>query len=103
MDKATLMSGVLIRLKAAIAAFRSARVDPYYAVIYDHYEGLDPETDDRQEEFYEAFDTPEEAAQLFRTAFQRGEIVKNGETMVENPRLVMILGAIDKYHARGWE
>lgn len=82
------------RLRLALAAFRHGHAGAaFYAVIYDSYEGLDRATDEAREEFYELFDSPEEAVGVFRDAYP---IERN---MADNPRLVMILGDIDRYRS----
>jgi len=79
------------RLRLAVAAFKHGHEGhPFYAVVYDSYEGLDPAKDDPREEFYEIFESPAEARTLFRDAYPRPE-------MTENPRLVLILGRMEKY------
>ena len=79
------------RMRLAIAAFQHGHEGlPFYAIIYDSYEGLDPKQDDPREEFYEIFESPAEARTLFRSAYPEPE-------MTENPRLVLILGNMGKY------
>lgn len=96
-DAASLFTGIGTRFKAAIAAFRAARCSPYYAVIYDSAEGIDLDKEERREEYYESFGSPEQAAEIFRVAFPHGRIAKDGFDMADRPRLVMILGSIDNY------
>jgi hypothetical protein len=88
------------RLAHAIAAFRHAPEqphyhfpDPTYAVIYDVpiIEDGKP-TGDIEECFYEEFDTPAFAAEMFRTGYPA-----DMDMPPENARLVMILGPIDQY------
>lgn len=80
------------RLRYAHAAFKHGKDGfPYYAVIFDTYEGLDPEKDDPREEFYEAFESPGQAAAMYADAYGRDE------SIAKNPRLVMILGPMKKY------
>lgn len=81
------------RLRFAFEAFRYSRYDgtPGYAVIFDSYEGLNRETDDPREEFYEVFGSPGQAAAMYADAYGRDE------SIAENPRLVMILGPMKKY------
>lgn len=87
------LHGFFARLRLAVAAFRYGSEGlPFYAVIYDSYEGLNRETDDPREEFYEVFDSPEEAAHCFNSAYPEAE-------MTENPRLVLILGPIRNHSA----
>ncbi|WLR90913.1 hypothetical protein [Shinella zoogloeoides] len=79
------------RLRLAVAAFQHGHAFcPLYAVIYDSYEGLDRMKDDPREEFYELFDSPSEARTCFYDAFP-------DPAMTENPRLVLILGRMEKY------
>lgn len=80
------------RLRLALAAFEYGHEGAvFFAVVYDSYEGLDRTKDDPREEYYELFETPEEAAFMFRDAYP---LQRN---MADNPRLVMILGNIDQY------
>ncbi|SOC90076.1 hypothetical protein SAMN05216358_0095 [Rhizobium sp. AN5] len=79
------------RLRLAIAAFQHGHEGlPFYAVIYDSYEGIDRTTEDPREEFYEIFDSPEEAVECFYSAYSEPQIT-------ENPRLVLILGDMRRY------
>ena len=91
------MANLIIRIQAAIAAFRAARHPHAYAVIYDSAEGIDTDSDERREEFYEVFGTPKAAAEIFRMAFPKGNLANDGDEIAHNPRLVMILGDIDNY------
>lgn len=80
----------LARVRMAVAAFRYGRDGwPFYAVIYDSYEGLNPTKDDPREEFYEMFESPEEALRVFSNAYP-------DKAMTKNPRLVLILGDLRK-------
>lgn len=81
----------MTRLRIAWAAFKAAGRSCAYAVIYDSYEGLDPEIEGPREEYYEVFATPAEANEFFRSAFPHSADV------TENERLVLILGSIDNY------
>lgn len=84
------------RLAAAIAAFKSACYHPSFAVIYDETEG-DPETGSViREEYYERFGSPEQAAEMYRSAFPDAPIDPDGRNF-GNARLVLILGPIDSY------
>lgn len=87
---------LLFRLKAAWAAFQFAKHRPYFAVIYDSYEGLDREKDDAVESYYEIFTSPEEAYEIFEQAFPRADR-EAGLTAKGSERLVMVLGDIDNY------
>lgn len=91
------MRNLLNRFKAAWSAFAYAGHSPSYAVIYDSAEGIDTNLEDRREEFYEVFFSPEEAREFFRLAFPKGELAEDGNDIAHNPRLVMILGPIDRY------
>jgi len=84
------------RLKCALAAFKHAKMPPHYAVVYDSYEGLDPEEGDPREEYYEVFMSPGEAQDMFRAAYP-----DRLPQLTENARLVMVLGPIDDYRAAG--
>lgn len=77
-----------IRINAAIAAFRAAKLPPAYAVIYDTPLDLGPHLDD-VEQYYERFATPREAYEFFREAYPAPQ--------TQNARLVLILGGIDEY------
>ncbi|MBN9548497.1 MAG: hypothetical protein J0H31_06335 [Alphaproteobacteria bacterium] len=81
------------RLKAAWTAFLHAQTVPYFAVIYDSYEGLDASIEGPREEYYERFGSPAEANRFFREAFPQGSSVIEPDT----ERLVMVLGPIDGY------
>lgn len=90
------MTGFIIRMKAAIAAFGAARCTPAYAVIYDTFDG-DPSAGALvSEEYYESFGSPGQAAEMFRTAFPRKPVDPDGFSVADE-RLVMILGPIDDY------
>lgn len=91
------MKNLLFRIRAAIAAFVAARVPHYYAVIYDEFEG-DPATGSLvREEYYESFGSPEQAAQMFRSAHPDQPVDPDGRNF-GNARLVVVLGDIDEYH-----
>ncbi|NIH77368.1 hypothetical protein FHV99_004620 [Ochrobactrum sp. P20RRXII] len=86
--------GFFARLRLALAAFEYGHSGAvFFAVVYDSYEGLDRSKDDPREEYYELFETPEEAAFMFRDAYP---IERN---MADNPRLVMVFGGIDRYRS----
>lgn len=70
----------------------SIRDDHGFAVIYD----VETNSGEPREEYYEVFSTPQEAAEMFRSAFPRG-----GDVDVANARLVRILGPIDDYAKGG--
>jgi len=92
------MVSITNRLKAAWSAFLHADYLPSYAVIYDVCDG-DPEAGAIvSEEFYESFGSPEQAAEMFRSAFPAKPVDENG-TNIANARLVLILGEIDRYAA----
>lgn len=88
---------LLARLKIAWAAFRYARTaGPAYAVIYDSFEGLDSKVGDPDETYYEVFMSPEEAHEMFDTAYPKSDR-DMGVTVAGSERLVLILGPIDDY------
>lgn len=82
------------RLKAAWVAFCNARQVPMFAVIYDTKEN-DPD-DDPMETYYEVFSTPDEAYEIFESAYPKRER-DMGATEKGTERLVLILGPIDDY------
>lgn len=86
----------LIRAKAAIHAFKHAKVPPYYAVIYDGFEGNPEDGMLVSEEYYESFGCPSQANKMFREAYPKDLVTKNGVTY-GNARLVMVLGDISDY------
>lgn len=90
------MKNLLMRIKAAIEAFKAAKSTPYYAVIYDEFEG-DPDSGNViREEYYESFGSPEQAAAVFRGAFPDDSVGPDGRSF-GNARLVMVMGGIDEY------
>lgn len=86
------------RLRAAWQAFQHAKHQPHYAVIYDVpiADAFGKCTGDTDENFYESFADPDEAHELFRTAYPDDD-----RYPTINPRLVMILGPIDDFARRG--
>lgn len=86
------MNSLLNRFKAAWSAFMHSHQPPLYAVIYDEWQGGDPGCGDVTETYWEVFQSPEEAHMFFRTGFPPDVIAG-----ADNPRLVMILGPIDRY------
>lgn len=87
------------RLAAAWHAFKHADNAPYYAVVYDLPDLDEGErTGDIVESYYEAFNTPAEAAEMFRTAYPKD---LDANLLPEDARLVMILGDIDRYGSAG--
>jgi hypothetical protein len=81
------------RIAAAWQAFKHAEVWPHYAVVYDVpvIENGEP-TGDITEEYYEAFNTPREAEEIFRTAFP-----PTIDNPPQSPRIVMILSPLTGY------
>lgn len=84
------MHNLIVRLRAASAAFVAAQAPPAYAVIYDTPLTNDAyASGDDVEQYYELFSSPREAHDFFRTAYPLPE--------TRNARLVLILGGIDGY------
>ncbi|PZR92025.1 MAG: hypothetical protein DI537_14460 [Stutzerimonas stutzeri] len=81
------------RLAAAWQAFKYADMWPHYAVVYDVPELEEGEpTGDISEQYYEAFHSPDEAKEMFCTAYPR-----NMDNPPQSPRIVMVLHRIGGY------
>jgi hypothetical protein len=85
------------RLRAAWAAFWGNGQALRFAVIYDSAEGINLDYHERREEFYEIFSSPQEAYEMFRETFPKGEKATDGDEIAHNPRLVLVLGPIDDF------
>lgn len=81
---------MLKRLKLWLKLWKFTRY-PDFAIIYDSAEGIDLEVEDRREEYYEVFDSEEEAWAIFESAFPKGNLQSDGCELAHNPRLVLIL------------
>jgi len=93
------VKNLLIRIRSAVAAFKAAKTAPYYAVIYDEFEG-DPDSGELiREEYYESFGSPEQAAAMYRDAFPTDRVNPDGRSF-GNARLVMVMGNIDNYQQK---